>query len=100
MRFCQLAVCLVLVTNLWPQQMPESEAATATTRQQGQTEEQHPDDSSQKLASISSSSGNRRPRIGLVLEGGGALGLAHVGVLKWLEENRIPVDVIAGSSMG
>ncbi|MBZ5546726.1 MAG: patatin-like phospholipase family protein [Acidobacteriia bacterium] len=41
-----------------------------------------------------------RPRIGLVLEGGGALGLAHVGVLQWLEENRIPVDVIAGTSMG
>jgi len=41
-----------------------------------------------------------RPRIGLVLEGGGALGLAHVGVLRWLEENRIPVDVIAGTSMG
>jgi len=41
-----------------------------------------------------------RPRIGLVLEGGGALGLAHVGVLHWLEENRIPVDVIAGTSMG
>ncbi len=42
----------------------------------------------------------RRPRVGLVLEGGGALGLAHVGVIKWLEENRIPVDVIAGTSMG
>ncbi len=43
---------------------------------------------------------SRRPRIGLVLEGGGALGLAHIGVLKWLEENRIPVDMVAGSSMG
>src|SRR6266478_7601811 len=32
--------------------------------------------------------------------GGGALGLAHVGVIKWLEENRIPVDVVAGTSMG
>jgi len=42
----------------------------------------------------------RRPRIGLVLEGGGALGLAHVGVIKWLEQNRIPVDMIAGTSMG
>ncbi len=41
-----------------------------------------------------------RPRIGLVLEGGGALGLAHIGVIKWLEENRIPVDAIAGTSMG
>ena len=42
----------------------------------------------------------RKPRIGLVLEGGGALGLAHLGVLEWLEEHRIPVDYIAGTSMG
>jgi len=41
-----------------------------------------------------------RPKIGLVLEGGGALGFAHVGVLKVLEENRIPVHMIAGTSMG
>jgi len=43
---------------------------------------------------------NRRPQIGLVLEGGGALGLAHIGVLQWFEENRIPIDSIAGTSMG
>ena len=41
-----------------------------------------------------------RPRIGLVLGGGGARGFAHVGVLQVLEENRIPVDVISGTSMG
>ncbi len=41
-----------------------------------------------------------RPRIGLVLSGGGARGLAHVGVLKMLERERIPIDVIAGTSMG
>ncbi|NLW46156.1 MAG: BamA/TamA family outer membrane protein [Firmicutes bacterium] len=41
-----------------------------------------------------------RPKIGLALGGGGALGLAHIGVLKWLEENRIPVDYLAGTSMG
>jgi NTE family protein len=41
-----------------------------------------------------------RQKVGLVLEGGGALGLAHVGVLQWLEEHRIPVDYIAGTSMG
>ncbi len=40
------------------------------------------------------------PKIGLVLEGGGALGFAHVGVLKVLEEERIPVHYIAGTSMG
>jgi len=41
-----------------------------------------------------------RPRVGLVLAGGGAKGGAHVGVLKVLEELRIPVDCIAGTSMG
>jgi NTE family protein len=41
-----------------------------------------------------------RPRIGLVLGGGGALGEAHIGVLKVLEELRIPIDYIAGTSMG
>ena len=41
-----------------------------------------------------------RPRVGLALSGGGALGLAEIGVLQWLEENHIPVDRIAGTSMG
>jgi NTE family protein len=41
-----------------------------------------------------------RPKIGLVLGGGGAKGTAHVGVLKVIEELRIPVDYIAGTSMG
>ena len=41
-----------------------------------------------------------RPAIGIALEGGGALGLAHIGVLQWLEEHRVPVDRISGTSMG
>jgi NTE family protein len=41
-----------------------------------------------------------RPKLGVVLEGGGALGLAHIGVLQWMEENRIPVSYVAGTSMG
>ncbi|WP_408525706.1 patatin-like phospholipase family protein [Paraburkholderia fungorum] len=41
-----------------------------------------------------------RPAVGLVLSGGGARGYAHLGVLKVLEENRIPVDCIAATSMG
>ena len=41
-----------------------------------------------------------RPRIGLALSGGGALGLAQIGVIEWLEENHIPVDRVAGTSMG
>ena len=76
MKLCSLAVCLSLLSSLWAQSLPDTPPET-----------QH-------------SPISPRPRIGLVLEGGGALGLAHVGVLKWLEENRIPVDLIAGTSMG
>src|SRR5690554_5938912 len=39
-------------------------------------------------------------RVGLVFSGGGSSGIAHVGVLKALEENNIPIDFIAGTSMG
>lgn len=42
----------------------------------------------------------RRPTVGLVLSGGGAKGIAHVGVIKALEENGIPVDYVTGTSMG
>ena len=41
-----------------------------------------------------------RPKVGLVLGGGGARGAAHIGVLKELERMRVPVDAIAGTSMG
>lgn len=39
-------------------------------------------------------------RVGLVLSGGGAKGLAHIGIIKALEENNIPIDYVAGTSMG
>src|SRR5688572_1150548 len=42
----------------------------------------------------------QRQRIGVAFGGGSARGLAHVGVVRWLEEHRIPVDLIAGTSMG
>jgi len=45
-------------------------------------------------------SSETKPKLGLVLEGGGALGLAHIGVIQYLEEHRIPVSYIAGTSMG
>ncbi len=41
-----------------------------------------------------------RARVGLALSGGAALGLAEIGVIEWMEENHIPVDRIAGTSMG
>ena len=43
---------------------------------------------------------SHRPRIGLAISGGGALGLTEIGVLKWFDEHHIPVDRIAGTSMG
>ena len=46
------------------------------------------------------SSGSTAARIGLALSGGGARGLAHVGVLQVLEAERIPIAAIAGTSMG
>jgi NTE family protein len=42
----------------------------------------------------------KRPKIGLVLSGGGARGFAHIGVLKKIEALRIPIDVVVGTSMG
>ena len=47
-----------------------------------------------------STKGVSRPKIGLVLSGGGARGAAHIGVIKVLEELRIPIDYIGGTSMG
>ncbi len=81
MKLRSLSVCVILLSSLWAQDTPGSVP-------------QPP------IKAEAAASGSRRPRIGLVLEGGGALGLAHVGVIRWLEENRIPVDVIAGTSMG
>src|SRR5260221_12484531 len=40
------------------------------------------------------------PKIGVALEGGGALGLAHIGGLQWFEDHHIPIDYVAGKSMG
>ena len=42
----------------------------------------------------------QRKKVGLVLSGGGAKGVAHIGVLKVLEEAGIPIDYISGTSMG
>ncbi len=55
------------------------------------------------LFSITSSSllyAQSRPKIGLVLSGGGAKGAAHIGVLKVIEQNKIPIDYVVGTSIG
>lgn len=51
-------------------------------------------------ASSTTQTTQRRPKIGLALSGGGARGFAHIGVLEWFDQHRIPVDYIAGTSMG
>jgi NTE family protein len=53
--------------------------------------------SAQKVEPVSKA---KRPKIGVVLSGGGARGIAHIGVLQWFEENHIPVDYVVGTSMG
>jgi NTE family protein len=76
-----LACLLLAASSAWSQAAPEP-AAAASVPLTARTGEGH------------------RPRIGLVLSGGGARGLAHVGVLKVLEAAHVPIDVIAGTSMG
>ena len=76
-----LLIATVLASAAWSQQPPTSVSY----------------DSNAPLPAIVPAN---RPAIGLALEGGGALGLAHVGVLQWLEEHRIPIDRLSGTSMG
>lgn len=52
------------------------------------------------LPSFAQENKPHRQTIGLALEGGGALGLAHVGLLEWFAQHHIPIDYIAGASMG
>src|SRR6266853_292501 len=55
---------------------------------------------SSSAAEQAKATSRRRPTIGVALEGGGALGLAHIGVLQWFEDHHIPIDYLAGTSMG
>ena len=52
------------------------------------------------LTLAATSSAQERQKIGVAFGGGSAKGLAHVGVIRWFEEHRIPIDVAAGTSMG
>jgi NTE family protein len=74
LKACLLLSMLLLITGLLGSELPSAQANSA------------------KLA--------RRPSIGLALSGGSAFGLAHLGVLRWFADHRIPIDYIAGTSMG
>ena len=52
------------------------------------------------IAQTSPADHPRRMKVGVALEGGGALGLAHIGVLRWFEQHHIPIDYLSGNSMG
>src|ERR1700734_4187055 len=52
------------------------------------------------LRSFAYAGQGNRPKVGLALGGGFARGIAHIGVLRVLEENEIPIDFIAGTSVG
>lgn len=55
---------------------------------------------SAQASDVAQQPGAQRPRIALVLSGGGARGFAHVGVLRALHKLRVPVDIVVGTSMG
>jgi NTE family protein len=80
-----LACFLLLLSLCAAQEVPASEASQAppSTPAEGTKPNSKP-----------------RLKIGVALEGGGALGLAHIGVLKWFEDHHIPIDYLAGTSMG
>ena len=79
-----LLLILVVVSPVAGQQAPESSSPAQLDPN----------------SSTSASARADRPKIGVALEGGGALGLAHIGVLQWFEDHHIPIDYIAGTSMG
>jgi NTE family protein len=80
-RTATLFFAAVLATGAWSQQPPSSASPAPS-------------------APLPAVVPANRPVIGLALEGGGALGMAHIGVLQWLEEHRIPIDRLSGTSMG
>jgi NTE family protein len=72
----------------------------SATRASGQAAPQPQASPPQALSSSPSSASAKRLKVGIALEGGGALGLAHIGVLQWFEDHHIPIDYVAGTSMG
>jgi NTE family protein len=74
--------------------------AASPTRAQAQAQTQSPPQSQPQVQIQAQDPARPRPRVGVAFGGGSARGFAHVGVLRWFEEHRIPIDFIAGTSMG
>ena len=94
-RYALMLVLLGVPLSAFPQQQ----------QQQPPPQQQQPQQPQQPLATAPVNPEVKpipktRPTIGVALEGGGALGEAHIGVLKWFEEHHIPIDYLAGTSMG
>jgi NTE family protein len=85
-------VLSLLLAALWLATATAVHAQAATIPPALQGEAAHPP--------VPAPDGAHRPRVGLVLSGGGARGAAHIGVLKVLDDLRVPIDAIAGTSMG
>ena len=103
-RLCRFLLAFVAILCVFGNGMA---IATTSTNGSGNTPQKTEKASTDKPATGTSvhivrtgKTPSARPKIGLALSGGGARGLAHIGVLKALEENHIPVDYIAGTSMG
>ncbi|MFY7942100.1 MAG: patatin-like phospholipase family protein, partial [Burkholderiaceae bacterium] len=96
MKICR---ALTRLTTLFTRLLTASALCLGVQNTAAQPPQEAPPASAQ-AASTSSETAAKRLRIGLVLSGGGARGLAHVGVLKVLEREGIPIDAIAGTSMG
>ena len=91
-----LLLCMLLMAPLQLSALQEMPApAEQQTRLPEGQQTQLPDGEQMQLPD-----GQQRSGVGLVLSGGGAKGLAHIGVIRALEENNIPIDYIAGTSMG
>jgi len=85
MRFLRFAISIALVLVCLPGRAQQKPEQPLTTKPVNPADKPTP---------------KSRPTIGVALEGGGALGEAHIGVLKWFEDHHIPIDYIAGTSMG
>lgn len=110
-RYSRLLACSLVAVLLLPELLAQANGGVMAPASGGGSNQQlTPQQGPPQGALASPPTGNGahgdpfpdlgRKRIGIALGGGGALALSEIGVLRWMEENHIPVDVIAGTSMG